>query len=240
MDEVTIYAVKKAIPLRWIGFRVGELHEGVFHGSIYHIDEPPTKGDAYVDEQGRIARAPFHATRSGAFVPDVFCGGLRLVVSPRVQAALAPLPGVQFEPVVFEHVVDLPMPALGDMSWYESPMFLKYDGDPVSWMRTMPHSPRLAEKLEGYKRLNPVMYSYRKELDRPADTAMVRLCPSKFDQHDDSYLCEISPTMIRKLNVLYYDGSLLVFSKPAFKAIAPYLDLEYYAIEWRVVTVNGR
>lgn len=55
--------------------------------------------------------------RSGRFVPDVFGSSFTLlVVSPKVREALSSLPNIGFNEVVFEQLVDLPMPRLGDFS----------------------------------------------------------------------------------------------------------------------------
>ena len=137
--------------------RVGALHDLVFHGIGEYRSLAEWKPYPIINEEGERSvavrppewrwpgttntnREPLHVARSGEFVPDVFGSMFTFfVVSAKVREALSSFPNVAFNRVIFEHLVDLPMPSLGDFSWIERDDLDRYKSVPKNLIRTLPH-----------------------------------------------------------------------------------------------------
>jgi hypothetical protein len=119
-----VYFVKRAPIAEALNHRVSGYHSTVFHGwGDFPGRREWGRGGGMPPSVTNTNREPLHVSRSGTFVPPVFCGMGVLVVSATVRERLQTLPNVEFVPVVFEHLVELAMPALGDFS-------LSYQRDP--------------------------------------------------------------------------------------------------------------
>jgi len=222
------YAVTQTNPWHEGGWRVGALHETVYNGVTYYSD--PSWGAA----RPRRDPGPYHVTRSGSFVPEVFYGMTNFIVSPRVQRAFTGLSGIAFKPVVFEHLVDLPMPPLGDFSWFDTEECLRLEGDTDQLLRNLPHEPRFEKKVEGYMRI--AAPQYEDILDKYADFKTVSV--NRRDYADFIYRkpvnFRVSGTMLREHHIIwcYNDGApFTILSVDAFKRIAPFLNRDFCFID---------
>ena len=219
------YAIRSAISGWNVGWRVGLFHGEVFHG---HTDAGPVVSAAGTAHAELGEYRLYHISRSGRFVPDVFSGIGYFIVSPRVQQALKGVPKLHFLPVVFEHLVDLPMPRLGDFSWRKSPAADRYDYSGIDMIRDMPHQPQFEKAVQGYRRLY-----VRDIVERYADKRTVRVSPYKYDEYYPHPPREItvSRTMLSEFHAIPCENAISVYSEAVFKRIAPFLDLDYYAID---------
>lgn len=224
--------------------RVGPLHKTVFHGVGYYPTLAAWKSVPGVNETGeRIVttrppdwrwpavtngnRDPLHIARSGCFVPPVFGSSfVFIVVSPEVREALSTLPKIAFNSVVLEQLVDLPMPKLGDFSWFQRKDLEQYENDPDNLLKSLPHDPKYEQKVSEYCQLLPanlqdVVNKYADVISMPVDFG--------------SYAYRSRPTEVPVSQALLKEYPIvqtphLVFREDAFARIAPFLDLDYYAI----------
>jgi hypothetical protein len=157
--------------------RVCDLHDTVFHGIGYYPTQEAWKHSSEIkgkrcfvkdtpDLDWRQAvtndnRELLYIARSGRFFPPVFSTSIlasTIVLSPEVQKALSSLRNVAFNDVVFEHLVDLPMPKLGDFSWYKRDDIDKYDCHSDIFLWSLPHVPEFEKGVEGYRQLLPANF----------------------------------------------------------------------------------
>ena len=119
-----IFCVERALHLPDDSCRTGALHNEVYHGracrpvtdSLVFSDSPLPSHLGVTNSN----REPLQITRSGGFVPHVFIPQHgSMVVSSEVSDKLQQIPNIETLPVQFDRLVNLPMPSLGDMSWYD-------------------------------------------------------------------------------------------------------------------------
>ena len=100
--------------------RTGGVHQGVYHGCGKYLGESWEKKRAGEWQRPALSnsnRERLRVSRSGQFVPQVWCPtAFDMVVSARVRNQLLDLQGIEFQPVVFEKLVDLPLPPIADFS----------------------------------------------------------------------------------------------------------------------------
>lgn len=233
----------------WSG-RICALHQSVFQGINYYVPSQ-SLGDGsvaskYVESIDVMRQADWrrpgitnksrdvrHVTRSGAFVPHIF-GGLFLFVSPEVRKALSSLANIGFNKAVFEHLVDLPMPKLGDFSWYDRDDTEKYDFLPDNYLGSLPHVPEFEKKTVGYCEVLPA--NFDEIADQYSDIKYMvpdfGSYPDVSDVGTHAYKgkekLSVSKNMLAKYPIVRTND--FVFRDDAFLKIAPFLDLDYYAI----------
>lgn len=235
--------------------RVDGYHAAVYHGAGEYPKlkawEPKTAFDKD-GEQMLITRPPdwrwpavtnenrdlLHITRSGRFVPALFSGSIlanTLVLSPEIQKRLSSRKNVVFNDVVFEQLVDLAMPPLGDASWYYTKAAEKYGLDPDEYLRSLPHVPQFEKRVKGYRQLLPANFD-----DIAKSYSDIKLVTPEFGSYKHvtsigtgAHLKEhrqirVSEKMLEKYPIVQNPHWL--FREDAFERIAPFLDLDYYAI----------
>lgn len=230
--------------------RVGALHFSIYHGfGDYRtlVEWVPRPGVNEKGEHCAIGRPPdwrwpavtnvnresLHVTRSGRFLPPVFGSSFDfLIVSQEVQKSLARLPHVGFSRVVFEQLVDLSMPPLGDFSWFERPDIDTFEADPDNLLRSLPHDPAFEPRVAGYRQLLPALFD-----DLAPRYNDVETRPVEFG----SYAHATSPKQVRLSREMLKEYPIVLserylFREDAFALLAPFLDLDYYSIA--VLTVR--
>ena len=223
-----VYGLKGIEAMPWaFSWRITTFHCAVYHGYAYY---PSEVGKAPGDKGGRPAvnnknRERLHAWRSGRFVPEVFMPGGFLIVSPRLADKLKKIPGMELVDVVFEHLVDVGMPRIGDGSWSGSPLQLRFP-EPTDWFRTLPHVREFEPRVAGYQQ---VLAADLFELEERYPDA--RRYDVRFGSYPDSGV-PIRDLLSQKV----FQDYPVIFSGPlfmreeVFKIIAPYLDLDYFNV----------
>lgn len=244
-NDHLIFAVTSNASLHSRSCRVGSLHQEVYHGAGEYrtlVEWEPISG---VNDQGENCvitrppdwrwpavtnpnREPLHVTRNGRFIPSVF-GELEseLIVSPEVQIAMKHLENIAFNTVVFEHLVDLAMPALGDFSWYKRRDLERFDFLPRNLIRSLPHDPSFESKVSGFRFLLPALFEDLAEEYSDIETWKVNFGTYHSTVMDPEEV-RFSRRMFKTYPIIHSD--CLLFRGDAFAAIAPFLDLDYFAI----------
>ena len=222
--------------------RVNGFHHFVFHGTGEFPGREFGSGRWHGPGATNDIREIMHIQRSGHVIPDVFSPrGGSLVVSPRVRKALTGLPGIQFHPVVFEHVADLPMPPLGQWppkrlrelarSPYSAPVRSSKAKDDVFFQELMRHPdvPELRSRFDGYTQLLPAIGI---ELDDVHDWQKVDVYWGSYRTYylNDPHINDFSRSVLDRYAICNVGGCVTVLSEAAFTAMAPFLDLEFYDI----------
>ncbi len=213
--------------------RVTGLHDVVFHGACewgYADGSLPAPLNQSTREEMEewFRTRRIRLVRSGRFVPDVFSSTTNdLVVSPRVRQRLEPVVRAEFRHVACVHLCNLEMPALGDLDpWDDS----RFDDRPIdtteSFLRSFPHKTEFEKRLEGYTAVLAVAYhDVMHECDSSQEIA------AEFANTDwEEKTIDLSVPVVSKYGVTRVFDQY-VFSKRAMRAIAPYLDLDYYDID---------
>ena len=242
---------QKATKLRYIYFlrankitwilnkRVTGFHQFVFHGS----GEYPGQefGDDWVAPSAtNQVRELLHISRSGAIVPDIFAPrGAALVISPAVRSAVKHLAGIQFHQVVFEHVVDLPMPKLGVQpagkllerakSAYYAPIRRSEKEDPFrDELMRLPDLPQLREQFDDYVQLLPATLIERRDY---TDAHRIGVSWGSYNSYSDGMeTIRYSAEILDDYAITDIGGCVFALTDEAFAAIAPFLNLDYYDI----------
>jgi len=210
------YVVSNVIPSASWNKRVGVFHCWVYHG-IGRFEDHNHDG-------------PLHITRSGAFIPDCFVVKGRIVVSQRVADHLQHKLGVGSEGVVIERLVQLEMPAVADFR----------------------HEGRFESARECFAAMNDVA-----ESANPVGSHVALKCPHLSDvvgRYEDveeitldwgSYryparnrftrTIQVAETMLQEHPILL--GPCFLLPEDAFAVLAPYLDLDFFAVA--VIQVGG-
>lgn len=205
-----------------VGKRVSTFHKRVFHGrSVYPERDrepgPRRPGPALTNQD----REPAHISRSGRFVPPVFSPRIyELIVNENLKERLSKLPNVEFVEVVFERLIDLGMAALGDFS--------RLGNEPPTIYEQLRMAPDVAEFHQTigtyFSVLGANMYALQGKYEDAAEVAIN--FGSYWPGLPKSAL--ISARALKDYPILRGDAH--VFREDAFAIIAPYLDLDYYAV----------
>lgn len=238
-EPMYVYLLSRATPMHNRSWRVGPLHQTVYNGESYYLDNSPADEEEIKRRRSSSGRPTSkrrdlaHIIRSGAFVPDVFWViGEELVVSPRVQRRLAKCRGcIDYKEVVFEKLVDVPMPALGDFSWLESKEWYRF-GSLEESFKSLPHVPRFESRFRGYRHLDA-------RFGRDVANEFNDLRPYRVWLR--SYCDWMQPTTVRLSDAALREYPViadneLVFREDAFAQIAPFLDLDHFLIDRLEVT----
>ena len=225
--SVRIYFIRHQMLNHVVGKRVWPYHLRVFHGDLSY--ESRIRDDGQVDPKWRRpsllndSRELPHVTRSGEFVPEIF-GMSDLMISPKVHERIKSFPGIDFQSVVFETLVDAPMPPLGDFS-----SILERNPDHVEEeYRSLPDVPRYHESIGTYRSiLAPTIGELRETFPDTQEVSPVwgrYFRASKLDRVSFSRSYFETGAIVR-------GGSAWVLREDIFTAIAPFLDLDYYLID---------
>lgn len=229
-----VFFLSKRFMLPDSSCRTGALHFEVFHGQgKFPLAEKicANSGDENtlvpIPAASNSYREPLHLTRSGTCLPDIFCPNSFLVVSVQVYEKIKNINGVVGEKVKFDKLVNLPMPALGDMSYYEREHPYRNDPDPRNEYRYM-------RKLQIAPQDEPVYYHILPAIPRDIagkfnDLKDVSLDFGRYAGAIANKLEMISKKLIDKYPI--YLSDCFVFREDVFRLIAPFIDLDYFAID---------
>ncbi|MFV0443413.1 MAG: hypothetical protein ACK5Q5_07565 [Planctomycetaceae bacterium] len=210
-----------------VSHRVSGYHSMVFHGDGYYLSRKSGPGPwPTVPAVNSENRELLHVIRSGRFVPPVFVAGAMLVVCEAVKAKLTTLPNVDVAPVVFERLVDLPMPDIGDFSAEAR--------NPIAGevLMAAPDVPELHETIgnyyqvlefhsysfkEQYPDYGPVMVNFGTYPGRPG---VGKTSPGPVDA---------SLKMLDEYPMVQL-GTVHMLREDAFSLLAPFLNLDYFSI----------
>ncbi|MEZ6032750.1 MAG: hypothetical protein R3C17_06645 [Planctomycetaceae bacterium] len=196
--------------------RVGARHRHIFNGVGTF---PARQGQLSWAKPslGNSNRARLHITRSGEFIPHMTSPHIgTLVVSDVVRARLSRFDGIEFLPVVFERLVDLKLPPLGDQSINE----MLASSQATDLMNSMPDEPRYHESAPEY------FYVLCPELEEVEETLSdVKLIDTMFGRYQTIHLkskIPLSVELLRK-HPMYRAHHLqyFVLSEDCFQEIAP-------------------
>lgn len=210
--------------------RTGRAHQGVYHGCGKYLGESWEKkrtGEWQRPALSNSNRERLHVSRSGQFVPQVWCPtAFDMVVSAKVKKQLLELQGIEFQPVVFEKLVDLPLPPIADFS--EDPDGLYCMNNTEEKIASLPDIPRYHVDIGEYsKLLMPQYYDVRASIEdeRPVDL--------QFGRYHTHY-STTTPLSLALLgrHAMYQVGNLFCLTEQAFEVLAPSLDLEYFLIDF--------
>lgn len=229
--RIRIYLVQRHEYFERWTHRNSVYHASVFNGVIHHVgrDQPGWSPPATTNSN----RQPAHISRSGRFVPPVFGDAIYdVIVSEAVRQRLAKLANVEFNPVVFERLVDVPMPALGDFTWadqerdHSAPDYETRQLNPDYEFTALPDVPEFHRSIGKYYSLVvPALYEVE---DHYSD--IMEVMPDWGSYHDarEPEPVKLSEKLLSQSPIILSDT--FAFREDAFALIAPYLDLDYYAI----------
>ncbi|MEZ6147532.1 MAG: hypothetical protein R3B91_19330, partial [Planctomycetaceae bacterium] len=234
---IRIYAVRRMNVNHSTSKRVSQYHSRVFHGLSHYVNRGVVpRWQWRSPAKTNTNRELVHVSRSGALVPDVFGARIfELIVSERVRKRLQNVPEIEFNPVVFERLVDVPMPPLGDFTWCE----LEPDGnspdDPESKLNPdyeFTHLPDIEEYHQTigpyYSLLAPNIHDI---IDEYNDTEEVMLHWGEYHKvgvGKSSKPVSLSLKLLKQCPIIRSDAH--IFRDDVFGLIAPFLDLDYYAV----------
>lgn len=226
---VFFVAQKCSIPI--YSYRIGDMHHSVFHGEAKHPQakkrwkESQYKSFCEIPAASNSYREKLHVVRSGRYVPDVFFPISSFVVSEKVFKKLKNIDGVLGEEVVFDKLVDVEMPDIGDMSSYEEghPNYRSFDYIYESGK----NCPILFESIGKYYEILPAIPRDIKIIYPEA--GVVGLEFGRYSQVGNDECSNVCKEIVKKYP--FYFSDVLVIRQDAFMVIAPYLDLDYFAID---------
>ncbi len=208
--------------------RVSALHKEVFHGQgNYPMSSTSEEEFKPVPAASNDYREPLHITRSGRFVPPIFMAGRSLVVNETIFNELKKISGIVAEQVVFEKLVDLPMPALGDMSYYDRDLRYKEDPHPRHEYEYLEDNQHFQESIGAYY---SILSGIPRDLDdKEYEWKTVNPTFSKYLRPSRYGTQKICHKVIEQFPV--YRSGFLFVRQDVFQIIAPYLNLDYFAID---------
>ena len=227
MDEQKmIYFLKKTVGTPDVSYRITPLHQEVFHGQGYYpMASRSLEEFAPIPGVTNSYREHLHITRSGVFVPQMFKAGWSLVVSQEIYNRIKGIDGIIGEQVIFEKLVDLPMPRIGDMSWYGASR--KYaEPNPkheYSYLEDVPELHRRVGVYYEILRAIPGDFRMRGREIR-VETSFGRYHDRERPRMVDVYVDHIT-------RYPFIGSSVWTIRQDLFQELAPYIDLDYFAID---------
>jgi hypothetical protein len=158
-------------------------------------------------------------------IPEVFSPMNSLVVSRRVRDALGELPFVEYRPVTFTELVDVPVPPLGDMSWTNDPA-MKKAARSKEWPSTLfDHLPEASPERcrtvgDHYEMVVPRLKEAVAEFPEAREIIIPE--PYTIDKQNKLRVC---PALLEKYPVFWWGQT--VFAEWAFRPLEPFLDRGY-------------
>ena len=162
--------------------------------------------------------------RSGQFVPHIWAPGVKLIVSDYVKQRLSHLHNIEFLQIEFERLVDVPLPELGDFSWFDRVTYPP-GPDPDYELDKKPDLPRLHQSIGRYWE---ILCANLFELDpEPADAESVIFNFGSYSgaQPEDAL---VSVSLLQQYPFVWSSG--VQVREDAFAILAPLLDLDYFDI----------
>ncbi len=227
-----VYFLREHSSNHTVSFRTCPYHDAVFHGVCTERGSsfPPTPPPAL----NNSSREQLHVRRSGRFVPKIWMSLAALVVSDEIKQSLSRLAGTEFLPVVFERLVDVPMPSLGDFSWYQRITYPP-GPEPAYELETLPDIPEFHQNIGPYwEVLASNIYIPKR---RPADAQRLELNFGSFSTTTVEPVL-VSPSALAKHPFVW--GDILQLRKDAFEIIAPYIELDYLDVAWIDLDTKGK
>lgn len=204
--------------------RVTDVHRMVYHGvNNWRIGAVPLRWSRPALSNSN--REYMHIMRSGSYVPPVFCPNPgELVISEAVADKCRQLRGIELQPVVFEHLVELPMPSIGDLSQSD---FLTAN-QMADAIRSRPNEERFHETIgQYYYVLAPHFAEVAHEV---SDTIEVNTEFGRFFTWRHPKL-QFSASLSNEHSVYKVSGQL-VLTEEAFDALAMFLDWDFFLIDF--------
>lgn len=210
------YFLTEARSVSHFTFRTSGLHKYIYHG-IRSYDGMHEQGweRPYATNSNRQL---IHIQRSRAFIPEVFSPWANeLVVSRTVADKLRKFKALEFNDVIFEHLVELPMPPLGtdplpdvthEKAFYEELHKLEHVGNPLDTDYLHVLMPANSSEYEDATRVKPD-YGY---------------------YHASTTSVSFSRSMMQETGLYYANSGHFVLSEDCFAVLAPFLNLDYYAV----------
>ncbi|MEZ5943811.1 MAG: hypothetical protein R3C18_20640 [Planctomycetaceae bacterium] len=251
-----IYFLKRLFSSPEIGKRTNPLHYWIYHGETFYTgwgDDagghwPGTRDwllQGHEPSLDNTAREPAHIRRSGQFFPPIF-GNFRydLIVSQEVRNALEPLGVLEFNPVVFETLVEFAMPPLGDFSWLEqdvediiredemkgiSPMSL-----PRRHLRHCADVPGYHDNIGSYysvigRKWRADASTEWRTFPPPSDLQVIHADYGSLPRVAERERNAMVSKQTMEQNPILF-GNPWVLREDAYAALAPFLDFDYYAV----------
>jgi len=125
----------------------------VFHGYVFSGTGGYTKRTK-TNELRKVVM-----NRSGVCAPKFFCtydprtSMNEMFVAPELARQLEKVEGVYLNDVIFQNLVDVPMPPLGDFSFWTDPFFRENGYDFPAIFKKLPHCPEFEPRFEGYRQI---------------------------------------------------------------------------------------
>ena len=210
--------------------RTGGAHQGVYHGCGMYLGESTEKIDSTAWQRPALSntnRERLHVSRSGRFVPAVWCPNqFELVVCTPVKDQLFELQGIEFQPVVFEKLVDWPLPPTGDTS--EDSDGLYCNADMKRKIASLPDCADFHHDVGEYFKL--LMPRYCEVSDTINDEILIDL---QFGRYNTLYspTVPLSVTLLERHAMYQVEGTFCLTER-AFELLAPSLDLDYFLVEF--------
>lgn len=210
--------------------RTGGAHQGVYHGCCKYLGESTEKNRASEWRRPALSntnRERLHVSRSGRFVPPVWCPNeFDLVVSTSVKQQLFEMQGIEFQPVVFEKLVDLPLPPIADISEDADGLYCKTNTEEK--IASLPDVANFHNDIGEYFKL--LMPRYCEVSDSIKDERLIDLQFGRYNT-DYSPTIPLSVTLLER-HSMYQVGGTFCLTERAFELLSPSLDLDYFLIEY--------
>ena len=210
--------------------RIGDYHKALYHGCGHYVGDSTHKiGDGKWQRPAlsNSNRERLHVSRSGRFVPQVCCPiSMDMVVSSAIKRQLSELPGIEFQPVVFERLVDLPLPPISDTS-NETEERLYCITHMEEKIVSMPNIDAYHQNIgEFFSILMPQYYAVSDTVQdgRPLELQIGNYFTSESNNE------EFSVALLER-HAMYRVGRIFCLTERAFEVLAPWLDRDYFMID---------
>jgi hypothetical protein len=203
--------------------RISIHHRRVYHGIGKFVNKINGHSRRYPSLTNEN-RDRIHLSRSGMFVPQLFCPmSAVLVVSAELKKRLEHLPGIAFLPVVFEHLVELELPMPGESTVED----LDSTYDFQAMIQCLPDIGGFHMKVgEFFYVLTP---EYSELPVPPDDAAEVQLSYGRFFT---SRLATVPLSLsLLKQHSIYRVFNDFLLTEEAFELIATSIDPNYFCVD---------
>lgn len=203
---------------------IKSLHRASFHGFGNRAEHPGGWVACYL---GQSDVPILKVDRDGRRVPDVFDPDGSLVVSGRTKEALSGLPHIEFKDVQFRKLADFYYPK-GDLSIFNEHPHV----DEKELLQKAPDNPKFHALIGRHFEL--VIARYRDVSKNFIDGIPVRLRQGRTIR-DENPEYVASKAMLAEYPIHWPTQVGIIFSEPAFIAIKPFLDADYFESQEYVV-----
>lgn len=204
--------------------RVDAEHRCVYHGAHMFLgeDQSPQWQEPSLSNSNRER---MHIFRSGSFVPSVFSpsAGL-LVVSEEVKNHCRGLIGIEFQPVVFERLVEMQPPPIGKCDSTD----LMTPSDLRKVVEQLPDVQAYHDSIGDY--FSVLMPSYAELYREINDAKKIKLNFGRY-YNEANPTVTLAPSILVKHSMYHAEGGYWCMTEYAFEKFAPYLNLDFYVID---------